>query len=266
MPRSWSPNLTLKLTLVVHLAAVLSLLATPAGWPWALAALIVNHAIIATAGLLPRCTWLGPTLTRLPEAARQRGEIALTIDDGPDPEVTPQVLDMLDAAGVKASFFCIGRVARQHPALCRDIAARGHRIENHGDSHSWGFSLFGYRRMKADIAAAQETLSQLSGQSPRYFRATAGLRNPFLDPVLTHLDLQLAAWTRRGYDTREADPAIVLARLTKNLAAGDILLIHDGNSARDSAGQPVILSVLPALLRTIRAAGLTPVTLPAAST
>lgn len=266
MPRSWSPNLTLKLTLVVHLAAVLSLLATPAGWPWALAALIVNHAIIATAGLLPRCTWLGPTLTRLPEAARQRGEIALTIDDGPDPEVTPQVLDMLDAAGVKASFFCIGRVARQHPALCRDIAARGHRIENHGDSHSWGFSLFGYQRMKADIAAAQETLSQLSGQSPRYFRATAGLRNPFLDPVLARLDLQLAAWTRRGYDTREADPAIVLARLTKNLAAGDILLIHDGNSARNSAGQPVILSVLPELLSAIRAAGLTPVTLPTALT
>lgn len=266
MPRSWSPNLTLKLTLASHLAAGVSLLVASGSWPWVLGAIVVNHAIIAGAGLLPRCTWLGPTLIRLPEAARQRGEIALTIDDGPDPEVTPQVLDILDAAGVKASFFCIGRIARQHPTLCREITARGHRIENHGDSHSWGFSLFGYQRMKADIAAAQETLSQLSGQSPRYFRATAGLRNPFLDPVLARLDLQLAAWTRRGYDTRESDPAIVLARLTKNLAAGDILLIHDGNSARDSTGQPVILSVLPELLRTIRAAGLTPVTLPAAST
>lgn len=266
MPRPWKPKLALKLTLATHLAAGLSLFVVPACWPWALAAIVINHAIVTAAGLLPRCNWLGPTLTRLPESARQRGEIALTIDDGPDPEITPQVLDMLDAAGVKASFFCIGRRARQHPALCREIVARGHTIENHGDAHSWRFSLFGYRRMKADIAAAQATLSDLAGQPPRFFRPTAGLRNPCLDPALVHLNLQLAAWTRRGYDTREADPTVVLARLTDNLAAGDILLVHDGNSARNAAGQPVILSVLPELLRTISAAGLTPVTLPAALT
>jgi peptidoglycan/xylan/chitin deacetylase (PgdA/CDA1 family) len=264
MPRSWSPNLTLKLTLATHLAAIFSLFALPAGWPWAVAALIANHAIITLAGLLPRCNWLGPTLTQLPESACRRGEIALTIDDGPDPEVTPQVLDMLDGAGVKASFFCIGRHARQYPALCREIVARGHSIENHGEAHAWHFSLFGYRRMKADISSAQAILGELAGQPPRFFRPTAGLRNPFLDPVLTHLGLQLAAWTRRGYDTCEADPAIVLGRLCQNLAAGDILLIHDGNSARNSAGQPVILSVLPKLLHEIRAAGLTPVTLSAA--
>ena len=266
MRRPWKPALTLKLTLATHLAAGFSLFVWPTAWPWALAAIVINHAIVTAAGLLPRCDWLGPTLTRLPEAARQRGEIALTIDDGPDPDVTPQVLDMLDAAGVKASFFCIGRRARQHPALCREIAARGHRIENHGDAHSWRFSLFGYGRMKADIAAAQATLGELAGQPPRFFRPTAGLRNPFLDPVLAHLDLQLAAWTRRGYDTREADPAIVLARLTDHLAAGDILLPHDGNSARNAAGQPVILGILPELLHIISTARLTPVTLTAALT
>jgi hypothetical protein len=80
--------------------------------------------------------------------------------------------------------------------------------------------------------------------------------------VLARLDLQLASWTRRAYDTRNGDPASVLARLSKGLAGGDILLLHDGNAARTPAGQAVvILEVLPALLDRIRAAGLTPVCL-----
>lgn len=76
--------------------------------------------------------------------------------------------------------------------------------------------------------------------------------------------LRLASWTRRGYDTREGDPARVLARLTDGLAAGDILLLHDAHAARTTDGRPVILAVLPALLDACRRAGLTPVTLPAA--
>lgn len=266
MPRPWKPTLSLRLSLLVHLAAGASLLLWPSAWAWPLAALGLNHAVLSLAGLLPRCTWLGPTLTRLPASAVHRGEIALTIDDGPDPEITPRVLDLLDAAGAKASFFCIGRLARQYPDICRAIVARGHSLENHGDGHSALFSLFGYQRMRADIAAAQATLGELAGQAPRFFRATAGLRNPFLDPVLARLDLQLAAWTRRGYDTREGDPAVVLARLTRHLAAGDILLLHDGNSARQANGQAVILAVLPALLECLAAARLKPVTLPAALT
>ena len=248
-------------TFALHGAAALGTLAVPAAWPWALGALAANHAVLTLAGLLPRSTLLGPNLTRLPQAAAARGEIALTIDDGPDPEVTPRVLDLLDAAGARASFFCIGWRARENPALCREIVARGHRIENHGDSHSSAFSAFGPARMKADIAAAQATLSDISGQAPRFFRATAGLRNPFLDPVLAALDLRLAAWTRRAYDTREGRPDVVRARLTRNLGAGDILLMHDGHAAATPDGRPVILATLPQLLRSLADRGLTPVTL-----
>ena len=261
MPRHWKPTPTLQASLAIHGAAAAGLLLAPAHWPWAAAALLANHAVLSTAGLLPRCTLLGPTLTRLPRAAIACREVALTIDDGPDPEVTPRVLDLLDAAGAKASFFCIGWRARENPALCREIVARGHRIENHGDAHSKLFSLFGPGRMQADIAAAQATLSELSGQAPRFFRATAGLRNPFLDPVLARLDLDLAAWMRRAYDTRCGDPDTVHARLTQNLAAGDILLLHDGHAAPDANGKAVILSVLPRLLATLAEQQLTPVTL-----
>jgi peptidoglycan/xylan/chitin deacetylase (PgdA/CDA1 family) len=262
MPTPWKPTLAIKTTVAVHAAAAVGCVIAPAAWPWALGALIINHVIITTAGLLPRSTLLGPNLTRLPASAAARREVAITIDDGPDPNVTPRVLDQLDAANAKATFFCIGWRARQNPALCKEIVARGHRVENHGDSHSKAFAFFGPGRMKADIAAAQATFAEITGRPPRYFRATAGLRNPFLDPVLNHLGLKLASWTRRPYDTRCGNPDTVLQRLTRNLGPGDILLLHDGHAACTPDGQPVILTVLPRLLATLREHQLNPVTLP----
>ncbi len=258
---SWQPSPTLKASAIVHAGALASLLLEPGTWPAAAGALAANHALLTAAGLLPRSTLLGPNLTRLPAAAAARGEVVISIDDGPDPEVTPRVLDQLDDAGAHASFFCIGQRAIAHPGLVRDIIARGHTIENHSEHHWKRFSTLGPGAMAREISAAQASLAVLTGRPPRYFRAPAGLRNPFLDPVLAPLELQLASWTRRAYDTRNGDPASVLARLTKGLAGGDILLLHDGNAARTPAGEAVILEVLPALLARIRAAGLTPVCL-----
>lgn len=261
MPARWTPSPFLQASAAVHGAAVLGAVVVPAAWPWAVGALVANHALLAGAGLWPSSRLLGPNLVRLPEAAAQRGEVALTIDDGPDPEVTPRVLDLLDGANAKASFFCIGHLAERHPALCREIVQRGHRVENHGHAHSNAFSLFGPARMRRDIVRAQATLTDISGQAPRFFRATAGLRNPFLDPVLHGLGLSLASWSRRAYDTRTGDPDRVFQRLTRRLVAGDIVLMHDGHSARTSQGQPVILAVLPRLLHTLAERHLHPVTL-----
>lgn len=257
----WRPSPAIRLSMLMHGAAAATLVAAPAAWPWALGAVALNQAIISGAGMLPRSTLLGPNVNRLPETAAVRNEVALTFDDGPDPEVTPRVLDLLDAAGARASFFCIGREARRHPALCLEIAERGHAVENHGDSHSWMFAAFGMGRQRADIAAAQATLADLTGRVPRFFRPTAGLRNPLLDPVLAGLDLRLASWTRRPFDTREGDPRKVLARLTRGLAGGDILLLHDGHAARSPAGEPVVLAVLPGLLNLLQAHNLRTVTL-----
>jgi len=78
---------------------------------------------------------------------------------------------------------------------------------------------------------------------------------------LHKLDLHLVSWTRRAFDTREGRPERVLSRLTNGLAAGDILLLHDGHARRTAAGRPVLLEVLPPLIERCRAAGLQPVTL-----
>ena len=93
--------------------------------------------------------------------------------------------------------------------------------------------------MAREIAAAQASLADITGEAPRFFRAPAGLRNPFLAPVLQRLDLQLVSWTRRGFDTVRREPTDVLARLARGLAAGDILLAHDGNAARAEDGRAV---------------------------
>jgi peptidoglycan/xylan/chitin deacetylase (PgdA/CDA1 family) len=115
--------------------------------------------------------------------------------------------------------------------------------------------------MAREIGDAQALLADVTGVKPHCFRAPAGLRNPLLDPVLHRLGLHLVSWTRRGFDTREADSQRVLGRLTRGLAAGDILLLHDGNARRTAAGVPVLLEVLPRLLEACRIGGLQPVTL-----
>lgn len=250
---------------LLHLGAAASLIARPRAWPWAVGAVVADHLLLAGSGLLPRSALLGPNLTRLPEPARARRAVALTIDDGPDPEVTPQVLAILDRSGARATFFCIGRQVASHPELAREIVARGHALENHSYSHRHDFSLLGPRRIAQEIGEAQSTIRAISGSAPRFFRAPAGLRSPLLEPALARAGLALVSWTRRGFDTVSGDPRRVLERLTRDLAAGDILLLHDGHAARTRSGAPVILEVLPRLLDTLAAAGLATVTLRSAT-
>lgn len=259
---SWRPSAFLLISALVHLLAIAAWLVWPADWAWPLLVLILDHLLIAGSGLWPRSTWLGANMVRLPDAAAARGDVAITIDDGPDPQVTPKVLEILAQHGAQASFFCIGERAAAHPELVRAIAAAGHRVENHGQQHRNHLSVSGPGGWLREIGEAQQTLNRLAGCAPVYYRALAGLRNPFLDPVLHMLGLRLVTWTRRGFDTRCTDPELVLQRLTHNLAGGDILLLHDGHAAVTSEGDPVIVAVLPRLLEKLARSGLHPVALP----
>ena len=265
--KHWQPSFFLSASALLHIFAVLFVLILPQCWLWIMAVIIADHLTIVTAGLLPRCQWLGKNWTHLPTAAAKRGEIALTIDDGPDSEVTPQVLDILDSYNMKATFLCIGQRAETYPDLCREIVQRGHAVENHTQHHWHYFSLLiNTAQIRAEIEAAQQSLAAITGIRPLFFRPTAGLRNFLLEPVLCRLNLQLVSWTRRGFDTREKQPALVLAKLLKNLKAGDILLLHDGHAARTAEGVPIVVEVLPQLLAAIKEAKLNPVTLRAAIT
>jgi peptidoglycan/xylan/chitin deacetylase (PgdA/CDA1 family) len=245
----------------VHLGAAAAALARPRLWPWALGALAANHVALAAAGLWPRSQLLGPNWVRLPAHNGVATGVAITIDDGPDPDVTPQVLSQLAEHQALATFFCVGARVERYADLAREIVRRGHAIENHSQRHRHNFSLLGPGGMSAEISRAQDSILRVTGSRPRFFRAPAGLRNPFLDPVLTRLQLRLASWTRRGFDTVNANPDTVYRRLANPLQDGDILLLHDGNAARGRGGKPVILEVLPRLLDALASIELRPVTL-----
>lgn len=249
--RNWKPTPAIKLSILVLAGCIAATVWQPAWWPWTAGIVFANHAILTIAGLIPRSSLLGSNITRLPPEAAQRGAVAITIDDGPDPEVTPLVLDILDRYRAKATFFCIGRLAARHPELCREIVRRGHEIENHSQSHNWYFSLLDPWTIHREVHEAQTLLTKLGGRPPRFFRATAGLRNPELEPVLAHCGLQLCSWSKRGFDTQVNDADAVFHSLVRDLRGGDILLLHDGSAARTAAGQPVILDVLPRLLEAL---------------
>jgi peptidoglycan/xylan/chitin deacetylase (PgdA/CDA1 family) len=245
----------LSASLGVHGLAIAALVASPQSAPVVAATLLTNHLVIGAAGMFPRCGWLGPNISRVPAPAADT--VALTFDDGPDPEVTPRVLSMLDAGGHRATFFCVGTRAEAHPELIADIRRRGHGVENHSYSHPNSFALRGPRGLADQVVRAQRALTSPTGERPGLFRAPAGIQNPWLAGVLAGAGLTLVSWTRRGFDTVSRDSARVAGRLVGNgLAAGDILLLHDRVTSRDRRHVPVVLEALPRLLEQMASAGL----------
>jgi peptidoglycan/xylan/chitin deacetylase (PgdA/CDA1 family) len=188
--------------------------------------------------------------------------VALTFDDGPDPEVTPRVLDMLEEADARATFFPVGEQADRFPDLIATAAESGHRLGNHTWSHPAGFWFLPPAALGREIDRAQELLTALGGVPPRWFRAPAGIRSPWLEPQLARRRLGLVSWTRRGFDTVTGDPDRVAERLGGGLAAGDVLVLHDRGASRSPSGRPVVLEVLPRLLERLVDRGLRPVPLP----
>lgn len=254
--RRWRPAPAIRLSILLHVAGVILLAADPPAWPWVAGLLIGNHFALSVAVLFPRGRVLGPNLVRLPAPAARRREVCLTFDDGPTPDATPRVLDLLDRFHAKATFFCIGENAAAHPELVKEIVRRGHSVENHSYRHRHTFAFHGLPRLRREVDSAQAAITAIAGRSPQFFRAPAGFRSPLLDPVLATRGLRYVSWTRRGFDTIRGNPTRVLRRLTRGLAAGDVLLLHDTG--------PVVLEVLPKLLEEITARGLKPVSLAAA--
>ena len=161
--RPWRPAPAVGLSLLLHAAAVATLVVSPGLWPWVIGVLAANHLLLIAAVLWPRGRILGPNLVRLPAAAAARNEVSLSFDDGPDPKVTPRVLDLLDCHQARASFFCIGEKAAAFPELVREIARRGHSVENHSHSHPNAFAFYGLARLRREVDAAQELSPALPG-------------------------------------------------------------------------------------------------------
>lgn len=259
--RHWFTTTALQLSAAAHIGSALLVVFNPGAWQWALGIVALNYLVLAAGVLQPRNRLLGPNMTRLPDAAARRREVSLTFDDGPDPEITPLVLDLLDQYDAKASFFCIASKVAAYPELAREIIKRGHSLENHTNSHPYAFAWFGPRRILREINAAQAAILAVTGVAPKFFRAPMGFRPPFLAPAAERAGLCSISWTRRGFDTFAKHPEPVLQRLLRGLSAGDILLLHDGRPNRPIKNAQVIMEALPRLLEHLQAQSLKSVSL-----
>ncbi|MCB1224164.1 MAG: polysaccharide deacetylase family protein, partial [Verrucomicrobiales bacterium] len=189
------------------------------GGGWILAVLILGsaHWPWLWATLYPGSRIWGPMVSRRSDSA-----IWITIDDGPHPDDTPVLLDMLDEVGARAVFFFIGARAAAHPELVREVQRRGHELGNHTQTHPAGsFWIMPSARIAWEISTCGQTLRDACpAASLRWFRAPAGLRNSFVHPVLEREGLQLMGWSARGFDGVAADPEAVAARILKAVQPG----------------------------------------------
>lgn len=221
-------------------------------WWWALLCLMVAHALWLWATLVPYCKWWGPILLCLPTKEKK---VWITIDDGPNSHDTPELLDLLDAHGAKATFFLIGERAERHPLIVRDIVARGNEIGDHTYHHParW-FWFLGRGGTYREISKGAGILRRIVPEANlRWFRAPAGMRNHHTHPILKELGLQLAGWTVRGRDGVITDKDKVLSRLKRGVSPGAILLMHEGR--KDVEGRQLAPQVLGELLAHLKAEG-----------
>jgi peptidoglycan/xylan/chitin deacetylase (PgdA/CDA1 family) len=176
--------------------------------------------------ILPSAQAFGPAVTSFSTGRR---EVWLTIDDGPDPASTPRVLELLSTHGARATFFLVGAQIEKHPELARRIAAQGHAIGNHTQSHpSTSFWRASPRQIASEIDRCVAALLLANAPFEHYFRPPVGVRNPFLDPQLSARGLDLVLWNARGFDGGGRDPKEALARIARNIRPGSILVSHEG--------------------------------------
>ena len=206
-------------------------------------------ALFADGVMRPGSSVLYPTVRRGPRNGRH---VALSFDDGPDPDVTPAVLDALAAHGARATFFAIGQAVDAHPQVARRTVEEGHELANHSWRHSrWG-SFWMPRRQLAEIERGERAVAAIAGNgaSPLY-RAPHGVKSPPFVEAARAKRLTMVAWSLHSRDTFFSDPARIAARVLRRIRPGDIVVLHDGHDVpgRHRTGCPHAVKLILAGLR-----------------
>ncbi len=164
-------------------------------------------------------------LGRLPTRERV---VALTFDDGPNPDATPRILDALAAADARATFFILGRHAERWPALVRRVHAEGHAIGNHGYYHrKLHFKSPAY--VRDDLTRGADAIAHACGERPALFRAPHGFRSPWVNAVARSLGERVVGWTLGVWDSDRPGADAIARRTLDGARPGVILLLHDGD-------------------------------------
>jgi len=187
--------------------------------------ILLLHGLLLAPTFVPNGAWFSPVVRRF---ATLEKEVILTLDDGPDPELTPQVLELLKAYDAKACFFVVGRKVREYPELVCQIAAGGHELANHTYSHRerwfWAELWSGAGR---EIDACSNEITKATGKRTRWFRPPVGMSNPFLYPEVHRRQMQTLGWSTRAKDAIDGiDTAACAARVIDEVKPGCVILMH----------------------------------------
>lgn len=216
----------------------------------------------------PRAQLFGPTICR----TNSPRHLALTFDDGPNPAISPKLLDLLDRYHAHATFFLVGKFVRECPQLTGEIAARGHVIGNHTDTHPNLFFL-GTAQLREQFLRCNDSIAQAAGALPKWFRPPFGIRSPLLPGVAREFALPVVMWTLlpgdwRGKPAEWLIPRLqpIAARAQRNAAnsvaaTGDILCLHDGDYTHQNGDRTHTLAALEYWLPRWRHLGLKFVTI-----
>lgn len=227
---------------------------------WAVAASALGLLVSLGAGIFLQGAGLfaRPILAVAP--GRAGGRLALTFDDGPDPEHTRAVLDVLERRGHRATFFVIGARAEPQAELLAEIARRGHTLANHSWTHAHATPFWAVPRLVADLERAQALLARAQGRAPRWFRAPVGILSPRVVQAARRAGLELVGWSGTARDgVASTTVAQATARLLRAARPGAILVLHD--AAERGGRRPIAPEVLERVLDAIEARGLKSVTL-----
>jgi peptidoglycan/xylan/chitin deacetylase (PgdA/CDA1 family) len=237
--------------------AVRSLLIGPVPTWIALLALAGYGALVLVGIFVPRYEMFGDVLSRGdPECSG----VALTFDDGPHPDTTRRVLDLLAASSAKATFFVLGDKVTAHPEVLRDIVSAGHSLGVHGFHHDRLYSFRPPSAVAADIAETIAAVERACGVRPRWFRPPIGQVSPRTFAGARRAGVEIVAWSVRGFDgIAGRDPERVAERIERGLEPGAIVLLHDAAEHDDFT--PSALQVLPRVLASLAAKNLKALTL-----
>ncbi|MGE0088708.1 MAG: polysaccharide deacetylase family protein [Bacteroidales bacterium] len=153
-------------------------------------------------------------------------KVAITFDDGPHGEITPEILNLLELYKAQATFFCKGESIEKNKDLLNEIINRGHVIGNHTYSHSYGKNMYSSKKLIDDIQKNQDLIFEITGKKARLFRPPFGVTNPPIANALRKFNFHIIGWSLRSFDTIH-EPSQVIKKVKNNVKPGDIILFHD---------------------------------------
>jgi peptidoglycan/xylan/chitin deacetylase (PgdA/CDA1 family) len=179
--------------------------------------------------------------------------VALTFDDGPSDD-TEAALDVLKSYDARAAFFMIGREVEKRPAVARRIVAEGHEIGNHSYTHPI-YLFCTPARTRDELRRAQDAIARVTGVRPALSRPPCGVRTPAYFAAARELGLQTVQWTAAGFDWQRRSAREIAAFALKDVAAGSIILLHDGDSQLKNSRRETV-AALPLIIEGLRERGL----------